>query len=99
MTEPIRNTLPGLYDAMLEAYGPRHWWPGETPFEVIVGAILTQNTAWRNVERAIANLIEADTLNPARLRDIPKIIETPKAKEEDWDRINLAELGQLVSAI
>ena len=63
--------MTGLYDAMLEAYGPQHWWPGETPFEVIIGAILTQNTAWRNVERAIANLIEAGALDPARLRDIP----------------------------
>lgn len=42
-----------VFDRLLGAYGPQHWWPGETPFEVIVGAVLTQNTAWRNVERAI----------------------------------------------
>jgi endonuclease III related protein len=44
------------YQAMSEALGPMHWWPAGSPFEVIVGAILTQNTAWTNVERAIANL-------------------------------------------
>lgn len=44
------------YHRMLAAYGPQHWWPGETAFEVMVGAVLTQNTAWSNVERAIAQL-------------------------------------------
>ncbi|MEO6696846.1 MAG: endonuclease, partial [Gammaproteobacteria bacterium] len=39
---------------MYRCYGPQHWWPGETPFEVMVGAVLTQNTAWGNVEKAIA---------------------------------------------
>ena len=71
MTKRQKNTLTALYDAMLKAYGPQHWWPGETPFEVIIGAILTQNTAWRNVERAITNLIEADALDVERLRDMP----------------------------
>ena len=45
-----------IYKRLYKAYGPRHWWPGETPFEVMVGAILTQNTSWRNVEKAIQNL-------------------------------------------
>lgn len=44
------------YRRLLAAYGPQHWWPGETPLEVMVGAVLTQNTAWVNVERAIDNL-------------------------------------------
>ncbi|MBC7315608.1 MAG: hypothetical protein H5T70_04225, partial [Chloroflexi bacterium] len=47
---------------MFRTYGPQHWWPGETPFEIIVGAVLTQNTAWNNVSRAIANLKEAHLL-------------------------------------
>ncbi len=59
-----------FYDAMLRRFGPQHWWPGETPLEVVVGAILTQNTAWSNVERAIANLRQAGCLDWARLRDI-----------------------------
>ncbi len=45
-----------LYERLYEAYGPRHWWPADGPFEVIVGAILTQNTAWRNVLLALENL-------------------------------------------
>lgn len=48
-------------------FGHQHWWPGETPFEVCVGAILTQNTSWSNVERAIANLKAARVLEPKRL--------------------------------
>ena len=44
-----------IYDTLLSHYGDPHWWPAQTPFEVIVGAVLTQNTAWGNVEKAIAN--------------------------------------------
>jgi len=60
-----------IYDLLYEGYGPQHWWPGETRFEVIVGAILTQNTNWANVEKAIANLKAADSLTPQRLCDMP----------------------------
>ena len=52
--------------------GHQHWWPGETPFEVCVGAILTQNTAWSNVERAIANLKAARVLEPGKLFALPE---------------------------
>jgi endonuclease-3 related protein len=51
-------------------FGPQHWWPGETPFEVIVGAVLTQNTNWGNVEKAIANLKKAKTLTPEKLHSL-----------------------------
>jgi endonuclease-3 related protein len=44
------STITAMYDAMHSALGPSRWWPGETPFEVAVGAILTQNTNWKNVE-------------------------------------------------
>ncbi|MEA3362204.1 MAG: endonuclease III domain-containing protein [Thermodesulfobacteriota bacterium] len=50
------------YQKLLNYYGSRNWWPAETPFEVVIGAILTQNTNWRNVEKAIANLRQADAL-------------------------------------
>lgn len=55
MSEP-HEQLRAIYATLLETYGPRHWWPAETPFEVVLGAILTQGTAWRSVERSIANL-------------------------------------------
>lgn len=56
-----------IFDRLFAAYGPQHWWPAETPFEVVVGAILVQNTAWSNVEKAIENLREAGLLFPAAL--------------------------------
>jgi endonuclease III related protein len=60
-----------VYRRLLDAFGPQHWWPGESPFEVIVGAVLTQNTSWQNVERAIHNLREADLLDPQALYAVP----------------------------
>ena len=60
--------LPQFYQTLSAALGPMHWWPAKTPFEVIVGAILTQNTAWVNVERAIANLRRERMLTPRALQ-------------------------------
>jgi endonuclease-3 related protein len=60
-----------IYRALRQAYGPQRWWPGDTPFEVMVGAVLTQNTAWVNVEKAIANLKREHLLTPARLFRLP----------------------------
>ncbi len=59
--------LRGFYEAAYAAYGPRHWWPGDSPLEVMVGAVLTQNTNWTNVERAIANLKSNSLLDWHRL--------------------------------
>jgi len=56
--------LIGMYEAMLNALGPSHWWPGDSPFEIAIGAILTQNTNWKNVEKAIGNLKNNDLLTP-----------------------------------
>ena len=56
---------------MLDRYGPQHWWPAETRFEVTVGAILTQASAWGNVEKAIRNLKEAGALSPQAIRRLP----------------------------
>lgn len=61
--QPSAQALHNVFDKLLGRYGPRHWWPGDTPFEIMVGAILTQNTAWTNVEKAIANLVEHDKLS------------------------------------
>jgi endonuclease-3 related protein len=60
-----------VYRALYDHNGPQHWWPAETPFEVIIGAILTQSAAWLNVEKAIVNLKRAAVLTPASLRSIP----------------------------
>ena len=51
---PLTDLLPEVYRRLYDTYGPQGWWPGDSPFEVIVGAILTQSTAWTNVEKALA---------------------------------------------
>jgi len=63
----ITEELTEIYRLLFERFGPQHWWPGETQFEIITGAILTQNTNWANVEKAIANLKSADCLTPEEL--------------------------------
>jgi endonuclease III related protein len=69
-----RAVLPELglyYEALLRAYGPQHWWPGRSRFEVIVGAILTQNTSWSNVEQAITQLRREKLLSPTAIEQVP----------------------------
>ncbi|OHB30346.1 MAG: endonuclease [Desulfuromonadaceae bacterium GWB2_53_15] len=65
-----RPALLNIFNRLLDHYGPLQWWPAETPFEVCVGAILTQNTNWSNVEKAISALKQADVLTPEGLRTI-----------------------------
>lgn len=69
-TSSSRFIIREMYDAMYAAYGPQHWWPGDSPTEIVVGAILTQNTNWRNVERAIGNLKDRNLLSFAALREV-----------------------------
>jgi len=63
----LSETLSEIYRLLYDAFGPQHWWPGETPFEIVTGAILTQNTNWANVEKAIKNLKSASCLTPETL--------------------------------
>ena len=67
----MRSTLLEIYRSLEAQYGPQHWWPGETRFEIIIGAILTQSAAWTNVEKCIANLKSNNVLSPEALREIP----------------------------
>ena len=60
-----------MHDVLAATYGPQHWWPAKTPFEVILGAYLTQNTAWKAVERSLENLHAAGALSVAGLRTMP----------------------------
>jgi endonuclease-3 related protein len=69
-TPKLNRILLGIYQLLFTKYGPQHWWPAEEPFEVIVGAILTQSAAWTNVEKAIKNLKQAGALQPAALRKL-----------------------------
>ncbi len=65
-----QETITEIYRLLYDAFGPQHWWPGETQFEIITGAILTQNTSWTNVEKAIKNLNTADCLTPEKLHQL-----------------------------
>ncbi len=67
----LREALLEIYAQLEARYGPQHWWPADGPFEVMVGAVLTQQAAWTNAERAIANLKAAGALSPRALRRLP----------------------------
>jgi endonuclease III related protein len=77
LCKPFRRARPGdppldeYFNSLFTSFGPQHWWPGKTPFEVIVGAILTQNTSWNNVELAINNLRQARLLAPRAIEGAP----------------------------
>ncbi len=63
-----RSELERIYRLLFACYGPQHWWPGDSPFEIMVGAVLTQNTAWSNVEQAIDNLKAVGLLELGSMR-------------------------------
>jgi len=65
-----KNKLLKIYNILLKAFGPQNWWPAKTKFEIIVGAILTQNTAWKNVEKAISNLRAEGVLSFKGIKNI-----------------------------
>ena len=64
----VKRALLNIYPRLFSEYGPQHWWPARTRFEVITGAILTQSAAWTNVEKAIENLKQAGALSPGTIR-------------------------------
>ena len=65
-----RTQLHAIYRTLYDSLGPQHWWPADSTFEVIIGAILTQNTSWNNVEKALKNLKEKELLDPQKLYDV-----------------------------
>ncbi len=67
MKTQTHNILLKIYNSLYNYFGPLNWWPGDTPFEIMVGAILTQNTSWSNVEKAINNLKKENLLEPRKL--------------------------------
>jgi endonuclease-3 related protein len=69
--QELNRILPDIHHRLLSHYGQQHWWPAREPFEVIVGAILTQSAAWTNVEKAITNLKNTEKLSPEALRNVP----------------------------
>lgn len=68
--DTINGRLVEVYDIFYSSYGPQGWWPGDSSFEVCIGAILTQSTSWSNVEKAILNLKRENILSPKCIRDV-----------------------------
>ena len=92
----MNDVLMSVYRELFRAYGRQHWWPGETPFEVCIGAILTQNTAWTNVDRAIRNLKAAGALNAAALRALPQDELATLIKPSGYFNVKARKLKEFV---
>lgn len=88
-----------VFDALYGAYGPQHWWPATTDFEVMAGAVLTQNTAWRNVERALANLRAAGALEPAALMALEPAHLAERIRPAGYYNIKASRLRNLTAAL
>jgi endonuclease-3 related protein len=93
----MKTLLMKIYKKLYQAYGPRHWWPGETPFEVMVGAILTQNTSWRNVEKAIHRLKEEGVLNGEGIHQLKKSELASLIRSSGYYRIKADRLKAFVN--
>ena len=88
-----------VYEALFDAWGPQHWWPGETPLEVMAGAILTQNTNWKNVERAITNLKEAGFLSFQALADLPTALLAEYIRPAGYYNVKAGRLHNLLAFV
>jgi len=85
-----------IYRILYRTYGPQHWWPGETPFEVMVGTILTQNTSWKNVEKAIQKLKQRGVLNIDGIRQLRKSQLALLIRSSGYYRIKAERLKSFV---
>ena len=88
-----------MFDRMLHHFGPQHWWPGETELEMMVGAILTQNTSWKNVEKAVNNLKEKGMLNVKGLNNIPVHLLAEEIRPAGYFNIKAGRIKNLISFI
>lgn len=85
-----------IYQRLYDSFGPRGWWPGDTPFEVIVGAILTQNTSWENVEKAITRLKKDKLLDPERLYSVEESILAEAIRPSGYYNIKARRLKKFM---
>jgi len=86
-----------IYNDLYQAFGPRNWWPAESAFEVMIGAILTQNTSWNNVEKAIKNLKKKGVLSPEGIRNISKLKLASLIKPAGYYRVKTDRLKAFVN--
>lgn len=92
----MKNKLLKIYNLLFKHFCPQRWWPAESPFEVMVGAILTQSTNWGNVEKAIANLKKIKLLSPRRIFDIRNSILENSIKPSGYYRQKAKKLKAFV---
>ena len=93
------NKLFEIYEILLDHFGPQGWWPGETPFEIMVGAVLTQNTNWTNVSKAIANLRKEDLLSLEILHDLDVEFLAEKIRPAGYFNLKAARLKNLLNFV
>jgi endonuclease-3 related protein len=99
MTAATGETLMTIYNLLFTAYGPQNWWPAETQFEMMIGAILTQNTNWNNVEKAIQNLKKRDLLSIEALRNMPAPTLAEHIRPAGYFNIKAKRLKNLIAFI
>lgn len=96
---PLEERLIFIYEHLYDHFGPQHWWPGETPFEISVGAILTQNTSWGNVSKAILNLKTKGMLEPLILYNLPHEAIAEAIRPAGYFNVKAQRLTAFVSFI
>ncbi|OGX38560.1 MAG: endonuclease [Omnitrophica WOR_2 bacterium RIFCSPHIGHO2_02_FULL_50_17] len=96
-TKAAQGILEEIYGRLFKEFGPQHWWPGESPFEVMVGAILTQNTNWGNVERAIRNLKAYKMLSPRALHEISHARLAPLIRPAGYFNVKARRLKNFIN--
>ena len=95
----MKNNLHEIYEILLDHFGPQGWWPGDTPLEIMIGAVLTQNTNWSNVSKAIDNLKNDNLLIFEKLNALPVEALAQKIKPAGYFNIKAARLKNLLNFI
>lgn len=93
------SQLLDLYDRLYHYFGPSHWWPGESPLEVMVGAILTQNTAWSNVEKALRRLKAEEALSASFLDQVDQMVLSEWIRPAGYFRIKAGRIKNFFNFI
>ena len=99
MSDYMQNKLMDMFKLMLDRFGPQNWWPGDGPFEMMAGAILTQNTNWTNVEKALANLKKDNMLSVEQIYEISTEKLAEYIRPAGYYNIKSKRLKNLVSLI
>ena len=95
----MTNRIQEIHTRLFDNFGPQHWWPGETPFEIMLGAVLTQNTSWRNVDMVMETLRQEGLLSFAALEALPLEVLAEKIRPSGYYNQKARRLKGLFAAI